>query len=145
MQGVVNAQQQPVYMPYPGQAYMQPVPGQPYPVQPYPGQPGFAPPQGYVMMAVPPQQGVYQGQQPGFVPAPSVPEMGHGQQQQQPGQQQQYPPYIPSPSPVHTGTTEVPSVHTGATELPSAQPTPSPGPGHEQQPPAAPGQQPPPH
>jgi hypothetical protein len=150
MQGLVNAQQQqqPVYMPYPGQAYMQPMPGQPYPGQPYPGQPGFAPPpQGYVMMAVPPPQGVYPGQQPGFVPAQPVPEMGDGQQQQQqqPGEQQQYPAYIPSPSPVHTSTTEVPSVHTGATELPSAQPTPSPGPGQEQQPPPQPGQQPPPH
>ncbi|KAK4149318.1 hypothetical protein C8A00DRAFT_47039 [Chaetomidium leptoderma] len=111
----VNAQQQPVYMPYsgqpyPGQPYMQPVPG-----QPYPGQPGFAPQQGY-MMPMPPQAAYTTGQQPGFAP----PQPGDGQQQPQ-GQQQMYPPYVPTPSPVPTGTTELPSTH------------PTPPPGHDQQ------------
>lgn len=125
--GQVGAQQQPVYMPYPGQQYMQPLPGQPYmqppPGHPYPTQPGVAP-QGYMMPTQPP--GAYMMPQPGFVPA-------DGQQQQQ----QMYPPYVPSVSPAQTGTTEVPSM----------QPTPPPGHEHQQPPPAGqqPQQQQPPH
>ncbi|KAL2130909.1 hypothetical protein VTI74DRAFT_5793 [Chaetomium olivicolor] len=116
----VVAQQQPVYMPYPGQpVYVQP--GQQLP-------PGFVPaPQGGFMMPVPPQAAYVAPQQgqPGFVPAP--PPAGDGQQQQQ----QQYSPYVPSPSPVHSGTTEVLSM----------QPTPPPGHEHHHQPPPYGGQQ----
>ncbi|KAH6844791.1 hypothetical protein B0I37DRAFT_416375 [Chaetomium sp. MPI-CAGE-AT-0009] len=121
---------QPYMQPVPGQPYMQPVPGQPY-MQPYPAQPGVPPPQGYMM---PPP-----GQQPGFQFG-LAPQMGNGQPQQQHQQEQRdmQPPYMPTPSPVQTGTTD----------LPSAQPTPPPG--HESQPsppPAAyqPQQQQPPH
>jgi len=108
------AQQQPVFTPYPGQPY-----------QPYPGQPGDAPPQGYGMMPAAPQGAYVPGQQPGFVPAP---QMGDGQQQQG---QQQYPPFMPTPSPAPTGTTE----------LPSNQPTPPPGHEHQQPAPQELGQQ----
>ncbi|KAK4124085.1 hypothetical protein N657DRAFT_633240 [Parathielavia appendiculata] len=114
---------QPVYMPYPGQAYMQPMSGQPLPGQQYPGQP--YPGQGYVMMAVPPQ-GPYPGHQPGFVRAP---QMGDVQQQQQ-QQGQLYPPYVPSPSPAQTSTTDAPTM----------QPTPPPD-HHEVQAPPPSGQQ----
>ncbi|KAK4038522.1 hypothetical protein C8A01DRAFT_17431 [Parachaetomium inaequale] len=122
-----TAQQEPVFIPYPGQPY----PGQPYmqpvPGQPYPAQPGVPLPQGYMMMPVPPQGAYAPGQQPVFAPGPP-PQMGDGQQQQE--QQQPYPPFIPSPSPAQTGTTEAPSM----------QPTPPP-PGQGQQQPPPPGTQ----
>lgn len=139
-----TAQQQPVWVPYPGQ--QQPYPGQPY-MQPYPGQQqqsGFGPPppQGYGMMAVPPQ-GAYAPGQPGFVPTPPPGSEAGGQQM--------YPPYVPTPSPVQTATTEVPSVQPTMTPPPPVQahelpqpPSTPPVQTHELPQPPPPGQQQPP-
>lgn len=103
-----TAQQQSGWMPYPGQQQpqQQPYPGQAY-MQPYPGQPGFAQP--------PPQGAYVPGQQPGFVPTPPPPG-SDGQ-----SQQQLYPPYVPTPSPVQTATTDVPSVQPTMTPPPPVQ------------------------
>lgn len=48
-----NTQQHSMYMPYPGQPYVLPVSGQPYPTAP-----GFPPPQGHIMVPVPPARRV---------------------------------------------------------------------------------------
>ncbi|GAB1317127.1 Mid2 domain-containing protein [Madurella fahalii] len=120
---VSHVQQQPGFAPYPPGAYGQPVPA--------PGQPYPPPPPGYMMPMQPPQA-AYMGQQPGqpMYGMPATPPPGFNGQQPQ-----MYPGYVPSPSPVHTTTTDV------GTAPSTMQPTPPPGPGGFAQPPPGPYQQ----